>query len=643
VILTGLRIRNFRQYKGAHQIAFSEPPGRSTTIVTGQNGAGKTNLFLALNWCLYGLGMEDKGVIISKGLPPEEQGDGGFVEVHFRHDGFRYIARRDVEPRGSDLEVASDLELSELGVDGRAKKVQNPNQKINTILPADARQYFFFDGERIDEMSRPGHEEQVREAIRSVLKLKALERAVEHLNSVEADYARVVRKTADASNEVQQLVEASEEIKARIGEMRDKRVDKDEERASAQRQLNELNSRLRTLDEVKAVVVEQRENARALKTAQSRHLELIESAGELVARGGPSIVLTRIRQAASTLDDKRKKGEIPSNVRETLIDDLLKAKVCICERHLDEAATTALLRRKEGTVPDAAEETILTAAGAIASLERVGTDVPERLIAIMRTLVEVKEEMEDRHRRDDELREKLKDEFSDDIAALETSRRDAENRVRDLTHEVARLEANIEVAEQQQEDLKRQRERIEVQSESVRRDLRRYELARSAADAAEHLLKNFAEEMRKRIEAETDRIFKEMIWKEDHFDSANILEDYRLDVIDRYGASALKELSAGERQLLSLAFILAMAKVTGEEATLVIDTPFGRISEEPLHNVARTLPELAGQLVLLVTDRELDAEAAELIRPHVGKEYELSFDEVTGTTHIVEVSHERIN
>lgn len=637
MILTGLRLRNFRQYKGIHQITFAEGPGQSTTIVMGPNGAGKTNLFLALNWCLYGLGMEGKGTIVSKGLPPHEREDGAFVEVHFRHEGFKYIARRDIEPRGGDLEIPGDLQLSELAADGRSRNVLNPNQKLATILPADSRQYFFFDGERIDEMSRPGHEEQVREAIRSVLKLKVLERAVEHLNSVEAEYAKIVQKTANASQEVQQLVEASEEAKAQVHELRERRTSKDEERAAATRQLDELTSRLRALDEIKAVVVEQRDNAQALHASESRHRELIEAARELTARGGPAIVFSKVRHASSVLQEKRKKGEIPSNVRETLIDDLLRAKVCICERHLDEAATKALLRRKKGTIPNAVEETVLIASGYIASLEKVGVDIPERLTAIMRSLAEVKDEMEDRHRRDDELREKLTGEFSDDIAALENSRRDAESRVRDLTYEVGRLDSAVELAERQQADLTEQLERIEVKSDAVRRDLRRYELARSAADAAAQLLTNFSEEMRKRIEAETDRIFKEMIWKEGHFEAAKILQDYRLDVIDRYGASALKELSAGERQLLSLAFILAMAKVTGEEATLVIDTPFGRISEEPLHNVAKTLPALAGQLVLLVTDRELDDVASKFIEPHVGRAYELTFDEDTGTTEIAGV------
>lgn len=635
MILTGLRLKNFRQYKGTHQIAFAENPQKSTTIVMGQNGAGKTNLFLALNWCLYGLGMEDKGRIVSKGLPKEERADGAFVEVHFRHEGFKYIARREIEVKGTDLEIPGVLQLAELGADGRARKVLNPTQKLNTILPADARQYFFFDGERIDEMSRPGHEEQVREAIRSVLKLKVLERAVEHLNSVEGEFAKVVQKTASDSQELQQLIETSEDVKQRTTELRERRTAKELEREAATRQLDELTARLRALDEVKTVMVEQRENTQALRTAEKRYREIVEASAELIARGAPAIVFSRVRQAGIVLQEKRRKGEIPSNVRQTLIEDLLKAKVCICERHLDEAATEALLKRKKGTVPNAVEETILMATGYIGSLDKVGETVPNQLAVLLRSVAEIKEEMDGRHRRDEELRERLTGEFSDDIAALENSRRDAETRLRDLMYEIVRVEGGIEAAEKQQEELKERREKIQVQSAGVRRDLRKYELARTAADAAEHLLKVFAEEMRKRIEAETDRLFKEMLWKEGHFESTKILEDYRLDVIDRYGASALKELSAGERQLLSLAFILAMANVTGEEATLVIDTPFGRISEEPLHNVARTLPSLAGQLVLFVTDRELDDQAAKLIEPYVGREYELLFEEETGTTRIV--------
>ena len=119
--------------------------------------------------------------------------------------------------------------------------------------------------------------------------------------------------------------------------------------------------------------------------------------------------------------------------------------------------------------------------------------------------------------------------------------------------------------------------RTETKSTAASRDKRRYQLSYRARIAAEDLLKRFAEEMRTRIQDETNGIFRSLIWKAKQFESVKISEEYRLDVIDRYGASAIRELSAGERQVLSLAFIVAMSKVTEEEAPLVIDTPFGRI------------------------------------------------------------------
>ena len=81
---------------------------------------------------------------------------------------------------GQEREESFVLQQLESG--GRVATYKNPDGMVNMILPADARRYFFFDGERIDEMSRPGHEREVQDAVRSVLKLKALERSAGHLD-----------------------------------------------------------------------------------------------------------------------------------------------------------------------------------------------------------------------------------------------------------------------------------------------------------------------------------------------------------------------------------------------------------------------------------------------------------------------------
>jgi DNA sulfur modification protein DndD len=105
------------------------------------------------------------------------------------------------------------------------------------------------------------------------------------------------------------------------------------------------------------------------------------------------------------------------------------------------------------------------------------------------------------------------------------------------------------------------------------------------------------------------------------------------------GMPTREELSAGERQILSLSFIYAMARVSGEDAPLVMDTPFGRLSGDHLSATAENLPELTSQLVLFVTDREWDEPSRTNLEPKTGAQYELNFDSGTSCTEIRELSY----
>src|SRR5205085_6592043 len=134
---------------------------------------------------------------------------------------------------------------------------------------------------------------------------------------------------------------------------------------------------------------------------------------------------------------------------------------------------------------------------------------------------------------------------------------------------------------------------------------RKVDLAQRAADALDEIYQAFAESRRLLIEAEAQRIFRTLVWKDSHFQGMSLDENYKLEVYDHWGQPARPELSAGERQVLSLAFIMAMAKVSEEEAPLVMDTPFGRLSSAHRDNITANIPQLASQLILFVTDEEL--------------------------------------
>jgi len=90
-------IENFRQYFGRQKLTFPKDSQRNVTVIHGVNGAGKTSLFLAINWCLYGEGVSNVGELISKeAISRAKPGEivHSSVELSFTHNGERYLVSR---------------------------------------------------------------------------------------------------------------------------------------------------------------------------------------------------------------------------------------------------------------------------------------------------------------------------------------------------------------------------------------------------------------------------------------------------------------------------------------------------------------------------------------------------------------------
>jgi len=117
--------------------------------------------------------------------------------------------------------------------------------------------------------------------------------------------------------------------------------------------------------------------------------------------------------------------------------------------------------------------------------------------------------------------------------------------------------------------------------------------------------------------------------------TVQIDQNYRLKVINEHGNEAAK--STGENQMLGLAFtgaIAAFAKerrseesdilLSGTEAPLVVDSPFGHLDPLYRKGVASFLPELASQVVLLVSTSQASVEVLDSLDQKIGMQYILS-------------------
>jgi len=151
----------------------------------------------------------------------------------------------------------------------------------------------------------------------------------------------------------------------------------------------------------------------------------------------------------------------------------------------------------------------------------------------------------------------------------------------------------------------------------------------NSTEAAKRVMKEVMEEIRAEIEERTNKQFFATIWKQDTYQKVKIDNDYNISVYDINGMESIGTLSAGERQLLALAFTEAVHTVSGFDMPLLIDTPLGRISGAPRLNLAKELPNLNDnkQIIFLMTDQEYTKEVRDVLRKHIDKEYLLKYIE----------------
>jgi len=192
MLLEKIKIFNFRQFKDEIEIDFKISKERNVIVINGQNGSGKTSLAQAFRWVLYGeTDFSDKNVLNRKIASEKSIGEifKVIVSLTLTHKNVRYSVVRKQTYRKESQKLVKGLP-SELcvsyPVNGSEKFLSSNDSliKIRQILPKELASYFFFDGEKIDKLSKEIHKgksNEFRNAVRGLLGLNALLVSVEHL------------------------------------------------------------------------------------------------------------------------------------------------------------------------------------------------------------------------------------------------------------------------------------------------------------------------------------------------------------------------------------------------------------------------------------------------------------------------------
>ena len=648
MIIESLSITNFRQFHGEETMELSTNKDRNVTVVHGSNGSGKTSLLNAFKWCFYGrTDFDTLNENILNEASIQDKKDGGHIElkisVKFLHEKNRYGATRSQKFKkisGIQVESIEDSQfiLDVTGEDGETKRSLSPFVELQAILPQDLQPYFFFNGERIEHIAGINQSVQIQDAIRKLMGLEVVDRAIVHIDKAKNRYRRLVKQ--EVSKDQRDLIDLIELIEESMKNDQEKYNIAEREVGVASSRISSIERELkkyeesRSLQEKRDELEKQLENNEAdllrIKTSQKR---LIDENGFLILSG------SMIHHCEEIVEKNRKKGVLPYGIKSQFIDDRIEMGVCICCTKIEKDSKEhhCLLEAKLSAGSDE-QESVYTGVSSLLKGYREITDRYKRDYAELAEQLSVVLINNDKYRIEiNEISAQLSQLDDIKIASLEKEYT-VQVQKRDIAIENKGISNNSIVTNQEKlHDLSEKLERLEDQKIKQNIANRRMIKAGDVSNILVLLRESLSNQVRVELSKRVDDIFQSIIRKPVR---AIIDDQYRLQVLKETSSGeeyVVNEQSTGERQVTSLSFISSIISLAKEKYAkkalffqgglypLVMDSPFGALDDDYREKVAASVSDLAEQVVIFVSNSQWSGKVKLACENKVGKSYQLIY------------------
>lgn len=621
---------NFRQFYERQTLKLACDDDRNVTLIHAENGVGKTTLLNAVYWSMFGEvtpRFEQKQRIVN--FEAEREGvDQAQVEVEFEFNEQDYLVSRRFRSGGRN----TDFRVSAIDR-GSLTPLKAPETFINSVIPKPMARYFFFDGEHAESFA--GEQNQTAgAAIRSMLGCDLAEDGITDLKAVAAQFTKLM-SGASGDEEVEKLKEKLSELEE--AQARDEAALADHRKAVDQaiEQKALIDEALRRTAGAKEIQ-ELRDQLQTSKANADR--DLLKAEADVVRWiGEKSIAAVSRKLRAETLDfldSETLEGRLPSPYREDFIQSLLHRENCICCRDLrpqssEWAAVSALLKTAGNAE---AESRVSRARVRLQSLQETARHAPGQLAMAQERVASLTEQRRSLEQRLGEASRKLEAFNVDEVREREAARIELDKQIRDRSRQAGDLEGAIKRRTNEIASLAHEIEVKTAKNVKAQAILRKRNLAlRGAARLQEHLAA-YEREAREEIEREINAILERTARRDYRFSFAN---DFTMSLTHSDVDGPVPK-SGGENQLMSLAFTAALVRFSkarvgvqheilspGTVAPLVLDAPIGHLDHAYRRATAAFIPEMAGQVVLLLSSAHLSDGVLDALKPRIGKEYVL--------------------
>lgn len=655
MLIQELILNNFRVYAGEHRfdLAPRKKYGKFRPIILfgGLNGAGKTSILSGLRLALYGRDT------LGQGTSQKRYNDFLVESIHHSRETNRAPSSASVKLRFSYAKLGTEHQIKversweragsavkeRLKVFENDKAIQGLNYEqaqsfLNELIPIGVSDLFFFDGEKIAELAEDTRGSALEQSVKKLLGLDVVERLAGDLTVLNRNITKVgselsIQKSIDSLQELikghrhtiekhRQSITTSSiqhaEVSLRIKQLSKSITERgghfSANRKDLEQKLDALHeSRLEIITETSRLISDASPLALADQFCKRLEIQILSDAqaGQiLLSRAETKRALTSIERSL-----KKKLDRSIFKIVATEFENLSKSWDSEITGHqivhdlTTEQASRILLTLKQS------QDQKLRIQNLFSNLNKVESQIEEVQASLARAP-------------DDEL-------IQSDFESLQIAQR----QLGKLDAEIAELKSLARNKAKEAVDAARQLDKL-------------YEIAAKSSDQqrvigyignVNGLLKDFitqtAEVKIRDLEQQFTQCFARLARKGDLAVMLKVdPKTFKVQLISNDGRVLAKdELSAGERQIFAISVLEALAKTSGRQLPMIVDTPLGRLdSKHRSKLIEGYFPKASHQMIILSTDTEVDESFYKELSPDISRAYKLEYDSKTGSTHVEE-------
>ena len=584
MLIKNITLENIFLYEGVNRFSFSTEENKNIVLIIGENGFGKTSFINALKIGFHGI-TKDILKIGNKYLSKHE-----FIKGNENFEGLITKNKRNakIEIETDEFKIIREFNNDEkltLIIEDEQFFDLEAEEIIESYFPKSLNKFFFFDGEKIQEIANFENKE-FKKMLESVLKLDIYDQTIQDLEIL---LKRYIKECLDENTlqKLNKLEKEKENLERKI--------------KSLENNYNSLKEMLKEKQKEEKFFLNKSSKIKKLEKKLLKKKEkfekLINEFKQIILYKLPLLLnpslLEKMKEDIKNYDDLGVNKDILIRKKE----EFLK-KIKENNKEIEKIFDEVFLKEKKGFINSSNILPLL-------NFEKI--DLNELLSKLSSLKFEI-EEIEKSKASETDLFEEIYN-IQKEIFELENNIKNLENDLFNSKEKLIKIEKEL-----------RQISKIEFKNRLIQEKIN---TVNNNLNALKEIKLSLKSKKRPKLQKLINEKFQKL--KKDNF---RIKEIALTDEFDIYLINENNEklsvfsASSGQKQIIATSLIWGVSEYLGKNIPMVIDTPLGRLDIENQKLILKEFyPNASKQVIMLPTPSELRAEEFKLLENHISDRY----------------------